>query len=529
MSDGILSVILLVIGWLINAFIVGLAVYASILWRKAFTKLREREEPELVRIKQKIPSTFSEAQQLVDYRYDTVCAKSLRHALQDGIFDADNLNFFEWIHWPRYYAGIFVFIGLLGTVLGIATAVSSLGSTIAITSNAASSTVAASVNSSSFTIDSWTRLLHGIDNLLSGMKYASVCTLVGLIATLFVSFLNSVYMSKANTLAESLKTLAYDRFVPLKQKVGDKQLEHNLLESIMNSSDRLSQSVAKFSDQITPAAEHFGNISKDTIKVVDQFAKIGETLKGQYANVEDAYTRIQKLLVLYPAENYTHLEQAAISLANASDDLATQRSGLSDASRIVGNAASEMQSEIRLLRESLVDNQEVNINNLQSVIGHIDNIHNKLAETLRRFETTLADISAVSDSSALRVEIANLLEHISMTQQSTTIAAKSISEVTSEVRNWRNEESSRRTTEDNAVSSLSNYIQNQVVTPIQTLEHQIDKVSSEVIRNSQKIDNLETHRVRSNPVPPAVSPEKLISPGNTSFLQRLMSALRIKK
>lgn len=55
----------------------------------------------------------------------------LRGALAEGQVAIDDLPYYSRISYSRYMAGIFVFLGLLGTVIGLGRTVANLRTTIA--------------------------------------------------------------------------------------------------------------------------------------------------------------------------------------------------------------------------------------------------------------------------------------------------------------------------------------------------------------------------------------------------------------
>jgi hypothetical protein len=105
----------------------------------------------------------------------------LSSARRSGHLDIEVLAYADWIQRSRYLAGIFVFIGLLGTVLGIGIAMTNLSVVFG---------------------SSTDRLVQSksITSILEALGSAAWCTFVGILATLVVSHKNATYLQNAGDL-----------------------------------------------------------------------------------------------------------------------------------------------------------------------------------------------------------------------------------------------------------------------------------------------------------------------------------------
>src|SRR5438045_4029812 len=106
------------------------ALWALLLCIRAFNLLARRETPLLQELKKNPPATLEEAREKLNHYSGSDTAQMLQSALETGTVDPGLLAFYDRIYWSRALAGLFVFIGLLGTVWGISVAISNLGVTV---------------------------------------------------------------------------------------------------------------------------------------------------------------------------------------------------------------------------------------------------------------------------------------------------------------------------------------------------------------------------------------------------------------
>ncbi|MBC7807458.1 MAG: hypothetical protein H7145_15075 [Akkermansiaceae bacterium] len=115
---------------------------------------------------------------------DTLVCEIISVAENSGVLHTDALVYPQRIARARYLAGIFVFIGLVGTVSGIALSLTSLGDVTggdgAVTANKLQS------------------VMTSIGAVLGGMKVSAWCTLAGIVATWNLSGANSEYLTEAD-------------------------------------------------------------------------------------------------------------------------------------------------------------------------------------------------------------------------------------------------------------------------------------------------------------------------------------------
>lgn len=122
---------------------------------------------------------------------DTLVWEIFAAAEKTGVFSADGLIYSQKIARARYLAGIFVFIGLVGTVSGIALSLTSLGDVTG--------------GGGVVTANKLQSVMTSIGAVLGGMKVSAWCTLAGIVATWNLSGANSEYLTKADKLITDIE------------------------------------------------------------------------------------------------------------------------------------------------------------------------------------------------------------------------------------------------------------------------------------------------------------------------------------
>jgi hypothetical protein len=122
---------------------------------------------------------------------DTLVCEALMTADSSGFFSTDALTYSQKIARARYLAGIFVFIGLVGTVSGIALSLTGLGDVTG--------------GGGVVTANKLQSVMSSIGAVLGGMKVSAWCTLVGIVATWNLSGVNSGYLAKADKLISDVE------------------------------------------------------------------------------------------------------------------------------------------------------------------------------------------------------------------------------------------------------------------------------------------------------------------------------------
>ena len=393
-----------------------------------------------------------------DARSDVI--SSLRAALAYGEWGEGRLDFAGRIYWTRYLAGIFVFVGLLGTVWGIASAVASLGTSVTNISSAASTT---DTGSSALTIQRWSTLLGGIENLLGGMRSAFYCTIAGLVATLLVSFLNSCYLATAGNVEACTRALAEDWFLPLyhakesDQKSELAQIKQTVdllalrqsdaqpdwkqpFEILMTASSTLSTSAKKLASSVDPALIRLETLHTLTGKLVNNLENVAQNLQQESLKAVErleeanrqAIARLQEesgKMQVSLLEHETRLSTQQNAVAKATQDIADKynrigekheqmsaharqlaeaaqtfpgyNAHLAEAAQGVRDAAKRMETAVETLRADLLLAQQQQHASLDSVAVNLAASHKTLDALLRRFELTLTDISEVTESAGV--------------------------------------------------------------------------------------------------------------------------------
>jgi hypothetical protein len=397
-------------GRLVSVLLLFLAVLAVVLCLKSGARLSAAETSELARLDSAIqtqpPDSIEAAEKLLPPSSPSLVVRALRDALYRGKIDSERLGFDRWIHWSRYLAGVFVFIGLCGTVWGIATSVSSLGQAVTSISHATGS--APDTGGSAFTLEGWNRLLEGIELLLSGMKSAFVCTLLGLLATLIVSWFNARYMAACQEVEDQVHGLANRVFIPLYQQENSLQSSKAMQERLNQVIAALSENAARLTKSLQPATENLHSVSAITTTITRNLQIAAETLKQQNGIAEERTAQIQRILTDLAQRlllSYQHLENSANALTTAVGGFPEERHALTSLTNEVKTAARQMEATVRRLVEKLSDAQEEQEGALKNVSDSISATHKTLQGALREFERTLNEVIVTAESPALRQEL----------------------------------------------------------------------------------------------------------------------------
>jgi methyl-accepting chemotaxis protein len=289
-------------------------------------------------------------------------AAFLRSALDTGETDTAVLSFNDWIMWPRYLAGIFVFVGLLGTVWGVSVALAHLGSAL---SQGSALNQSGAVNAFAQS----QHLTDSIAQLLTKMQSASLCTLWGLLATVFISLGNNLYSHLSRRHEKSLVALAEEWFLPLWERESAAVTEESILRQLNETAGKM-----------TAAADNLNRQVAQAVQIVHQEASKTSHLTDK-------------------------LHEIAGKLQAFMDALTAERSGLATASDRVGDEAERMAKAVRELRESLVERQDGEEERHRDFMARVEETQKTLHDILRNFERVLTDVTNISEASPLREAI----------------------------------------------------------------------------------------------------------------------------
>ena len=394
--------------WIVLFTLFILTVVAYRAWRVAWNKLDGQELRAVNRISaEPVPQNMEAAVALLPSGSTSVVVAALRQALQTGTVQTNALEFYDWIQLPRYLAGVFVFIGLLGTILGIAVSVSSLG---------------AAVSNSTAASDQLSDISRHIFDLLSGMKYAFYCTIGGLVATLVISALNASYLSRCRHVEMRTESLAYRFFIPiyaasLEQTKSEGLTMPEMLSTLQDTVKDLSDATEKFSKSVVPVAHAFQQTANGTANLSDTLLSAGAVLREDLLKSAERSETIRKTLEFAGdgfRKTFEDLADIASNLEGAATQLANERTGLTST---VKDAALEMSGSVRKLQETLTESARLQENQLDQLMSQSTANQKKMGELLRQFEITLADVTAVTEQSTLRQDVQRLIEQLQVLQQ----------------------------------------------------------------------------------------------------------------
>ena len=151
---------------------------------------------------------------------------------------------------PEFFAGLFVFVGLVGTVAGISRSIAGLGD---LSTDAPQHVGAAmtSAQASAQVLAQTAKLQTKLNELLAGIKTASASTLYGLVATLAVALLNARYLARCHFVEEETSRAFRHYCEPVLQR------------SIRRNADDQAEEMAVAIQLLAEAAESLQTTTKE--------------------------------------------------------------------------------------------------------------------------------------------------------------------------------------------------------------------------------------------------------------------------
>jgi len=341
--------------WVISVIMIAILLVALANLNNAFLKLKG-EEAECKSIASGPTNSFQAAlKNLLSRNSDRLVVRGMRSVLYSGRLDSECLAYSEWIQVSRYVAGVFVFLGLMGTVLGIGFSVYNLGETVSATANL--STATSSVNStSSVSMESLNNLLIGIKNLLVGMKTASVCTFLGLVLTLVLSALNTRYHICVQRLTEKIEKLASDHFYRLWQE-NNQQGEIATLSNAANQLQSAADTFSLAADQLENSVDEAQNF----------FPQITSGAKDLFLEVNQVVSELR-----------TESQQASDERKKFKTEITRATSLLSANYAALGDRVSSLDTSILSVKQYYEDLQNDSNNLIKSAIAGLEQYHKGL-------------------------------------------------------------------------------------------------------------------------------------------------------
>ncbi|MBC7529064.1 MAG: hypothetical protein H7308_16135 [Chthonomonadaceae bacterium] len=326
----------------------------------------------------------------------------LRGALAEGQVAIDDLPYYGRIPFSRYMAGIFVFLGLLGTVIGLGRTVSSLRTTIAptsISSSAANGANASRRLSSSETanelMNQTIRVQAGINGMLSGIGGTFLCTMLGIFATIVLSAFNSKYLNECQKLEQRLIDLASGKLRPL--RLSRNREEQRTNEELIKATKVLSSIARQLSANINP-----------TEALTAKMAEVNEET-AKHVGVLTAMVKTLDTVMKAINEERVGLDEMTKDVRNSAEWMAEKAAKtLSEMQTTLAGTITNIALEVRTLREGLVTAQGEQQKSLEELLGGLERTHHDLRTLHRRFESVLNDVADVVERSPLHQELKEL-------------------------------------------------------------------------------------------------------------------------
>lgn len=442
---------------------VTLFICSSVLLLLAGRALRF-ERAELTAIVESVGSTCEQALEKLRRRRVSLASRTLSNVLLDGTIDVDVSALTARAYWPRQLGGLYVFIGLAGTVLAMFLALQHLSTVL----QAPDATGAAAARTTTVEIDGGrTTLLSGpsnprvapqtgldmeqsvrevikaIRNLMNGLVAASAATLAGLLFTILAAFLNASYLSGCEKLRQALIDSAHTHFQPLYRSTqpGTEEADTALilrdaanravdvLQKIQHRFEYVSTAVSQTLERTAEVAHEVNTAADNLCARYEQALASNDAQAEQIQEVTRLITKISAALVTVSNKVSSVagvLDRAIEAISNERThlgDVATAaREAMSATETTVSDAAYTMGKEARLLRESLADHFVSQSRQLNEMVQSMADVPARLRDLLMVFDGVLQDVIAVVDPRHLR-------EAVDLTKQELQEAARRVQEI----------------------------------------------------------------------------------------------------
>lgn len=406
---------------------------------------------------------------------------ALNTAERTGYFSQDDLAYPDWIASSRFLGGILVFIGLIGTVFGIAFAITALGD-------------ANTTNSQMTIIKQISELKNSLDLVLADMSTAFTCTLCGLTGTLVISFFNAGYMGAARRLARevekywetnSLSTLTLGKLpanpdlqaviseltrsiqvglptgtlarvegrlttiadsLHRANSVPDSQVDLvaivGLLQNLVQQLQPVAKSLISTYEALPQALLHAGTVLQETVggmqsqidRSTKQLAEVGQItqatlneLKNFQPTLVSAASTLTEAMALITEAAYrfqstvSTISTASESLNLATDSLRDEQKRVIDilerANTSVAAEAKVMSGAVQKLSNDLRNSDVEQRESLRVLVAHLETLNNDHKVVLDDLESALLDLAAVAENADLRNQLKSLIGHIAGFQE----------------------------------------------------------------------------------------------------------------
>ncbi|MGI6544695.1 MAG: hypothetical protein ACOX44_16925 [Limnochordia bacterium] len=380
LSQYLLFIVLVAVGIIVLWF-----TMSNVLLARAWMRLRQRELPTLEMLEQRFdsepPKNQTHLRHLLKGMMEDgeqgalretfaempVVLKTLWRTLHTKRFAGDDLAIYNWNEASRFSAGIYIFLGLLGTVTGIAVALFLLGDI--------------NVGISEDLVSRQAGLLVTVAQMLSALSGAFWATLAGLVATITQSFLNYRYTMACHNIASRLNLLAEVYLLPLFSDDLDLTLIDSLREagSVMAKATTDMAKSAKGLQDLTPS-----------IKQMD--LNISQSVQGLQAAVEQVQPSVISISKTMQDEFDILLKKVHVEveqLAHAGKLMSEFMQSSMGTTDVMNRAGTAMQEQIAMVNQVL---QQV-----EEEMATFPKTSAKIAESVRDLTRRLEKVVSIED------------------------------------------------------------------------------------------------------------------------------------
>lgn len=261
----------------------------------------------------------------------------------DGVIQKEEDHLYSNDDTLRTISGSLIILGLLGTFVGLYQVIMPIQDIIQNTKDSAT------ITDPAVAAQSMTEMLKDIGDSLSGMEFAFVTSIVGLVFAIFLNVIFSRSAHKRLVLIDELETCCNEEIAPrFRLFLPETQLEEAVNRAFRSLADRHSEFMAGQEDYIRTTLEaHFENVSATLAPFLETLRDTSETLQAASAsslrvseNWNETLAGFSQMHAKFMADQGNHLKTALEAhFENVSASLAPLLQTLNHASDTLNRAS----------------------------------------------------------------------------------------------------------------------------------------------------------------------------------------------
>jgi hypothetical protein len=269
----------------------------------------------------------------------------------------------------RYFASIFILLGLIGTVFGLSQSIINLQPILSQLKD----------------LKDLTTISNAIADTLSGMKTAFSSTIAGLLATVILTFLNFLYSRYSASFLNRFESFTTLYLVPYFSIPNMGEASIKFADSVAKTAENLDNSTSpllEVSGQLQGTVDRMNEYSKEFEAVGQRYAQMVQKLSGTQQDMVDLQKQInsrfsetvlqsEQILTKFQQDTGTLVTQSAAAAQQVAENITeTIKNALSD---FVGKQVNTIQSIADGIKDATVAQE-------QKLSAYQDEIKNRYQE-----------------------------------------------------------------------------------------------------------------------------------------------------